>query len=988
MSTMTPDEVRRGLFENRQAPYGAARNAHAEALSAAAEATGDRALLRQALDNQIDAYEFTAERTKMLVPFARLLQEYDRDPAAFSSGETHSLFWQFKWVATAISNSPEISLESAAGWIAEMERRYRIAGYSERPVREAELFLAEAMADDARAQRAAEAFMAAERDSMSDCHACELNTQGWFWSHQGDDAKAVEVWQPVLDGGRSCAEEPHRTLANSLLPLLRLGRLDEARAHHLRGYRMARGNESLLRSVGKHIEFCALTGNESRGLEILAEHSAHLRPLADLEARVTFYGGVLVLLRRLAELGHGDGPAVPFEGIPRTVHELYGVLHADALDIARRFDARNGNSRVSEQFAERIAQQPLVDLLPLGVRSSTLPAAPAVPPGPTAPVPDVSRETATAFADLVADARAARAQGHPRTEAAWEAVAARVDAEHMDAALNADLLEHRSMTAAEAGDPSARELFAAARDAHRAAGQEDRAALAELRLASAAVQFGAEAEEIRKLLAVAAASAAALGAEEPLRIRRIASVDLLKTRVEAYLGQDDPEVDARCAADLMDFLAGFADTEDIGPLADLLGDAEHMLARLALAEGEPERAEALLTSAASRSLGTGQPWLAVEPLALQAGVLMSLDRPGEAVEAARAALVHAVELPDAVRQGGLRLTLADLLLRTGEAAEAATHALDAAHWFDQAGLAAEGGAYARLLLTRAYARQERTAEAAEVLQSALPDLLEHGAHQGVQAREFLGDLLRELHDPRSAAEQYLLAAETTKDWKDPRPQASLAHSAAETLAGAGLVTESVAAYERALELHREAGDNPVAVVRILRSLAWLYLREESTDATTARARARMEEAAEYLDGATGPELTYELAQTWQQLAQVLDQHVDALNEQAEESEESEGAKEAEGAQAGSAEQIHRLRVEAVELWDRAAGLYAGLGPEHVQQRFQCLSGAAWTDRDLGRAEAGAARMEALAAELRDLPEGTAPDWVLSRAEGAAEALRG
>ncbi|MEV8532317.1 tetratricopeptide repeat protein [Streptomyces sp. NPDC051211] len=980
MSTMTSDEVRRGLVENRQAPYGTARCAHAEALSAAAEATGDRALLRQALDNQIDAYEFTAERTKMLVPFARLLAEYDRDPAAFSQWETHSLFWQFKWVATAIANSPEISLESGAGWIAEMERRYRIAGYSERPVREAELFLAEAMADDARAQRAAEAFMAAKRDAMSDCHACELNTQGWFWSHQGDDTRAVEVWQPVLDGERSCAEEPHRTLANSLLPLLRLGRFDEARAHHLRGYRMARGNESLLRSIGKHIEFCALTGNESRGLEILSEHSAHLRPLADLEARVTFYGGVLVLLRRLAELGHGDGPAAPFEGTPRTVHELYEILHADALDIARRFDARNGNSRVSERFAERIAQQPLVDLLPLGVRSSTLPSGPVVRAVPTAPAPHVSRETTTTFAELVAAARAARAQGHPAADAAWEAVSARAGEERVDAVLAADLLEHRSLAAAEAGDPSARQLLAEARDAHRAAGQEDRAVLAELWLASAAAQFGAAPEEVRALLAVAAASAAAMDAEEPLRARRIASVELLRIRLESHLRGEQQGVDTRLIADLTDFLASFGTSEDTESLADLLADTEETLARLALVEGDPGRAEALLASAADRGLGTGRPWLAVDPLALRAGVLMSLDRAEEAVEAARAALAHEAELPEAGRQGAVRLTLADVLLRTGEPAEAAAHALEAAHRFDQAGATAGGGAQARLLLTRAYSRLERRAEAAEVLQSALPDLLEHGEHQAVHARELLGDLLRELDDPRAAAEQYLQAAEIAEGWEDPRPQAGLAHAAAEALSGAGLVAQAVAAYERALELHRAAGDNPVAVVRVLRSLAWLNVREESTDATVAPARARMAEAAELLDGTTDPQLQYELAQTWHQLAVLLDQQVDA-----QEDDEYPGT--SAPAETPAAGEIRELRLEAIGLWDRAAALYAVLGPDYLQQRFQCLNGMAWSERELGRAEAGAARLDALAAEVRALPENTAPDWIVPQAEEMAKSLR-
>lgn len=299
MTMLTHEEIERGLAENRDAPNGAARNAHAEVLVGAAEANGDWELFRKSLDNLINAYLWSAESSKMLVPFARLLQEYDKDPGAFDRWDAHSLFWQFKWVATAISDSPEIPLESATGWLDEMERRYRIAGYSERPVREAELWLADAIGEDDRAERAYRAWLAADRDSMSDCHACELNGQGAYAAHRGDDAQALEVWQPVLAGERTCAEEPHRLLAHSLLPLLRLGRFDEARSHHLRGYRMARGNESLLPSVGKHIEFCALSGNESRGLEILAEHAAHVGPLVNVDDQMAFHGGILVLLRLL-----------------------------------------------------------------------------------------------------------------------------------------------------------------------------------------------------------------------------------------------------------------------------------------------------------------------------------------------------------------------------------------------------------------------------------------------------------------------------------------------------------------------------------------------------------------------------------------------------------------------------------------------------------------------------------------------------------------
>ncbi|MFB6613994.1 tetratricopeptide repeat protein [Streptomyces sp. NPDC056367] len=1027
MTTMTREEIVRGLAENREAPNGTARNTHAEALAGAAEASGDRALFRDALDNLINAYLYSSESSKMLVPFARLLQEYDKDPGAFSEWDAHSLFWQFKWVATAISDSPGIPLESATGWLEEMERRYRSAGYSERPVREAELWLAHATGQDERAEQAFARWQAADRDDMSDCRACELNGQGQYAVLHGDDAEALDIWKPVLEGDLTCAEEPHRVLATSLLPLLRLGRTDEARSHHLRGYRLARGNDSLLPSVGRHIEFCALTGNESRGLEILAEHGPHVAPLANVDDQLAFHGGILVLLRRLQELGHGLLPAVPYEGIPRTVSELYEVLYAGCLDIARQFDARNGTTRVSDRFLERVARQPLAGVLPLGVRGTTLPqagpgaaAAPGAPsvPAPAAAAGATAQITPTAsaagfdFGGLVERARNARDLGHPGAEALWAEVAARVDAQpEADPLVRADLADQRALAAARSGAEGAAELLTAVRDEYLALGRTERAALAELRLASLAAQSGAAPARIRELMATAVRAAEALDPAEPLRARRIALAELSAIRVESYLrsveasaaGEDGREHGhGELAAELTAFVAAYRDT----PLADLVAEAEEMLGRVALSQGDPERAVDLLADAAARAVAAGGPWQAVDPLVLRAGVLMSLDRPEEAERAARAGLEHATDVTDAETQGVVRLTLADILLRRGAAAaETAEHALAASHWFDQAGLTADGGAQARLLLARAYAQDGRAAEAAEVLQSTLPDLLEHGDRQAVFVREFLGDLLRRLNELRPAAEQYLLAAETAKDWEDPRPQASLAQSAADALSDAGLAEEAVAAFERSLVLHRLAGGAPVAEVRILRSLAWLGLREEVTGESVERARGRMAEAASVLEAALAadpgaPELRSELAQTWHQLAQVLDRHVSANGQSHDgdgdddEDEDTDVVERFEGFEGddrsgpslGAAE-ADGLRVEEIELWDRAARAYADLGPDHLRDRFQCVTNAAWTEHERDDAQAGATRVSALIDELRLVPEGELPDWLLPSAERVLDQLR-
>ncbi len=203
-----------------------------------------------------------------------------------------------------------------------------------------------------------------------------------------------------------------------------------------------------------------------------------------------------------------------------------------------------------------------------------------------------------------------------------------------------------------------------------------------------------------------------------------------------------------------------------------------------------------------------------------------------------------------------------------------------------------------------------------------------------------------------------------KGWEDARPQANLAHSAADQLSEAALPQEAVTAYERALELYRVTGGAPVAEVRILRSLAWLGLREEVTDALVAQARARMAEAAEVLEAALAaepqdPALRSELARTWHQLAQVLDRRVTTSEP--------------------DAAQAEALRLEEIELVERAAALYAELGPDHLEDRLQCVQFAAWTEQELGRDEAGAARMSALIEELRALPEGAA-GYLLERAE--------
>ncbi len=149
----------------------------------------------------------------------------------------------------------------------------------------------------------------------------------------------------------------------------------------------------------------------------------------------------------------------------------------------------------------------------------------------------------------------------------------------------------------------------------------------------------------------------------------------------------------------------------------------------------------------------------------------------------------------------------------------------------------------------------------------------------------------------------------------------------------------------------------------------------------------MDEAAEVLEAALAadpgvPELRAELAQTWHQLAQVLDQYVGTNAETDDEDldDDAGAADDGPGAKPLSGAEIEALRLEEIELWGRAAGTYATLGPDHLHDRFQCVNNAAWTEQERGRAEAGAALVSALIDEFRALPEDAVPDWLMPAAE--------
>ena len=290
---MTAEEIRTSLARSQDLPEGRAKVQLLESLAEQARQVTAPGLEAEVLIALSHAYEYASEREKLPITFGRLLQLLDEFPAEVGH-HSHSIYWMLKWMTDGLHDNPLVPLAVANRWLDEFDNRYRQRGFGSRPVLARRSRLARHLGDDAAASELMEASIAAPRDEMADCVACEHSDWGTWREVVGDDKGALEYWAQLLGGSMHCLEEPHRALAKALLPLLRTGRVAEARGVFLRGYPMVARNVSLMPYVGNHVEFCALTGNEARGLEILAEHADWLpQGQVDADTRLSFLIGAV-----------------------------------------------------------------------------------------------------------------------------------------------------------------------------------------------------------------------------------------------------------------------------------------------------------------------------------------------------------------------------------------------------------------------------------------------------------------------------------------------------------------------------------------------------------------------------------------------------------------------------------------------------------------------------------------------------------------------
>ncbi|MCO1616686.1 hypothetical protein M8C11_18385 [Micromonospora sp. CPM1] len=777
---MTDDDLWRMHHEIESMPYGPGQIAALEQLLRRADAGDDRHLAFAARVTGTTAYVYGGEPAKSFVTFSWCLAEYDKDPQPYHQRYTHQLLWFFKYMVNAMVKFPELPLDRTYAVLDDMERRYRDSGHSLQAVYKHRYLVAAHLGDDEAAEQWYRKWMTTPRDALSDCAGCDPTTQVAHLVRHGRHEEAVALAEPVLAGRLTCSEQPQGILTALLTPYRETGRGDAARDAHREAYRRVRGNLADLWDIADHVEFCTVTGNEARALELVERHLDWLDRAPTPAAAMHFAAAASAALRQVpAELtvhrrASGERPAAD---VPAGA--LAGELAGTATALAERFDARNGTTHQSGLIARKLAAGPVGEHLPLSA-SLRRPAVPAPRTGPDAPVP--SAQPVTVPADAGADELLALAEEYWRTNrrdglvAALRAYDERFGDADLPATTRAWRLELRAgeLSQDDDGVPVAIEVNREALAAWREVPDPLRAQVVAGRLG---VLLSMAEESADEGLALARESADYLTEHGGPRDRaagwdRLALAHVHGERwAEALDALDraeaeadaDPWLAGRVALHRTHVLEQLERAEEFRDaaarsrrLAGELGDAEMLTgACLAYARATDDPADAVAACEEALSVAPAGAHL---PLRVTRGrALMAADRAGEAVEDLAEAVTLCVEQGlegDAL----LRWELAEAYRVAGRLAEAAEVAEEAVLGLDRAGAQAEADR-CRHLLSGIYAGLGETDLALAVLDTLAdnldgPDNLPHRA----QVLEESGGLLYDADRDALAAQRFAAAA--------------------------------------------------------------------------------------------------------------------------------------------------------------------------------------------------------------------------------------
>ncbi len=344
--TRSLPEANSAISRIREMPYGIAHSTAAVAELDRITAEGPQEARAYALYTAVEGYVWGGEVDKAFLPFTQMLRWWDTHPEYFDEQDQHGLFWSFKWMVAHLMDFPTISAQQIDSTLADMQRRYALAGNGMNAVAMSRFGWAR-MRGAADTENLFREWTSTPRDDFSQCEACDPGDRAAHLYRTGRYEECIRLVEQVLPERPSCASEPGDMLSYLSLAYLKSG--DAVGA--ARAYRAARQNLPQDIPAGsiraRHLEFLARSGNTARALARLLEDQRLLTE-SDTPYERWIYLRSVGVATGLLQAEHAE-TALAFPGVPAaTLAELDRWVRSETLALAAQFDARNASSAVTD----------------------------------------------------------------------------------------------------------------------------------------------------------------------------------------------------------------------------------------------------------------------------------------------------------------------------------------------------------------------------------------------------------------------------------------------------------------------------------------------------------------------------------------------------------------------------------------------------------------------------------------------------------------
>ncbi|QVQ53981.1 tetratricopeptide repeat protein [Spiractinospora alimapuensis] len=361
-------ELRERLSEASAMRFGEAQQAAMEDVVRHADAGGFARLAFEARRRLADAYSVAGQWHMAFPLFSRCLSDHDQRPELFEPEDDRALRLWYTHIVHTMVEFPDITMAQLDQAMSDVERRFKAGGHNLHPVYDMRRWVAQVTCDWEEEERNHRLWWESGGPRPRSVWDFEVDVERLV--RRGDEtslARAREIARPALVGDVEFDEPPTPIQCLMLLPLTKAGATSDVALARRRSAWELSERPYRIEYMAMHIEFCAMTGNEDQGL-IEVRRSAHrLRDLNRPNGTMEMAAAIALLMRRLDDAGRGEelvawsvheDPTTPVATMRQEMTEL-------ALDLAARFDERNGTTAQGDRIRSLLAAEPVVDFLPL-----------------------------------------------------------------------------------------------------------------------------------------------------------------------------------------------------------------------------------------------------------------------------------------------------------------------------------------------------------------------------------------------------------------------------------------------------------------------------------------------------------------------------------------------------------------------------------------------------------------------------------------------